>query len=76
MQSIYLITTGGTIEKEYSEQMGIVLNNASKIGDYLKRLRLPDCQVRVIPLMNKDSLEMTPEDRDALLTKVFDNCFL
>jgi hypothetical protein len=26
MQTIYLITTGGTIEKEYSEQLGMVLN--------------------------------------------------
>jgi L-asparaginase len=70
MQIIYLITTGGTIEKEYSEQMGVVQNNTRKIGDYLKRLRLPDCNVRVEPLMNKDSLEMTPEDRAALVMKV------
>jgi L-asparaginase len=70
MQIIYLSTTGGTIEKEYSEQMGIVQNSTRKIGDYLKRLRLPDCNVRVVPLMNKDSLEMTPEDRAALVTKV------
>ncbi len=70
MHIIYLITTGGTIEKEYSEQLGLVLNNTSKIGDYLKRLRLPDCQVRVTPLMNKDSLEMTPEDRAALVTEI------
>jgi|SRR5581483_2241033 len=70
MQTIYLITTGGTIEKEYSEQLGVVLNNTSKIGDYLKRLRLPDCQVRVIPLMNKDSLEMTSEDRANLIVEI------
>jgi L-asparaginase len=72
MQTIYLITTGGTIEKEYSEQLGIVLNHESKIGQYLKRLRLPDCDVRVVPLMNKDSLEMTPEDRDRLVAEVAD----
>ncbi|MGB6742434.1 MAG: asparaginase domain-containing protein, partial [Terracidiphilus sp.] len=66
MQIIYLITTGGTIEKMYSEQSGAVLNSASKIGQYLKRLRLPDCDVRVISLMNKDSLEMTAEDRAGL----------
>jgi L-asparaginase len=66
MQSINLITTGGTIEKMYSEQSGAVLNSASKIGQYLNRLRLPDCEVRVIPLLNKDSLEMTAEDRAKL----------
>jgi L-asparaginase len=68
MRTIYLITTGGTIEKAYSEQSGMVLNTASKIGQYLKLLRLPDCEVRVIPLMNKDSLEMTTEDRAGLVS--------
>ena len=66
MQTLYLITTGGTIEKEYSEQLGVVRNNARKISDYLKRLRLPDCEIKIVPLMNKDSLEMTPEDRQRL----------
>jgi L-asparaginase len=70
MQTIYLITTGGTIEKEYSEQLGIVFNNTSKVADYLKKLRLPDCEVRVIPLMNKDSLEMTTEDRARLVAEL------
>jgi len=70
MQTIYLITTGGTIEKAYSEQSGAVLNNASKVGHYLKLLRLPDCEVRVIPLMNKDSLEMTQEDRAVLVKEL------
>jgi L-asparaginase len=70
MQTINLITTGGTIEKVYSEQLGKVLNSAQKIGEYLKRLRLPDCDVRVIPIMNKDSLEMTPEDRIGLVAEM------
>jgi L-asparaginase len=70
MKTIYLITTGGTIEKVYSEQSGAVLNNASKIGHYLTRLRLPACNVQVIPLMNKDSLEMTMEDRARLVEEL------
>lgn len=70
MRTIYLITTGGTIEKRYSEQSGAVLNTASKIEQYLKQLRLPDCDVRVISLMNKDSLEMTDEDRRDLASKL------
>jgi L-asparaginase len=70
MQTVYLITTGGTIEKMYSEQSGAVLNSASKIGQSLSRLRLPDCDVRVIPLMNKDSLEMTAEDRARLASEL------
>jgi L-asparaginase len=70
MRTIYLITTGGTIEKMYSEQSGAVLNTTSKISQYLTRLRLPECDVRVISLMNKDSLEMTPEDRRNLASKL------
>ena len=70
MQTIYLITTGGTIEKEYSEQLGVVVNRESKIGQFLRQLRLPDADVRVTSLMNKDSLEMTPEDRALLVDEV------
>jgi len=36
-----VLTTGGTIEKVYSEQEGAVVNAAQKIGRYLKQLRLP-----------------------------------
>lgn len=70
MQTIYLITTGGTIEKEYSEQLGAVLNTSNKIGQYLSLLRLPESDVRVLPLMNKDSLEMTDQDRARLVEEV------
>lgn len=70
MQTIHLITTGGTIEKEYSEQLGKVLNEANKIAQYLGLLRLPDCDVRVIPVMNKDSLEMSDGDRARLVEEV------
>jgi L-asparaginase len=70
MRTIYVLTTGGTIEKRYSEQEGAVLNDGSKIGQYLERLRLPDTDVQVVPLMNKDSLEMTAEDRAELVTRL------
>jgi L-asparaginase len=67
---IHLITTGGTIEKIYSEQTGQVENLTAKIDRYLHQLRLPDLQVDVTPLMNKDSLEMTEEDRELVLAIV------
>jgi L-asparaginase len=70
MQIINLIATGGTIEKVYSEQSGVVLNSDRKIGHYLELLRLPDCDVRVLSLLNKDSLEMTPEDRAKLVAEM------
>jgi L-asparaginase len=67
MKTIYLLTTGGTIEKVYSEGTGSVTNAESKIDRYLKRLRLPDAEINIVPLMNKDSLEMTDADRLLLL---------
>ena len=67
MRKVVLITTGGTIEKVYSEQTSTVENLYNQIDRYLGRLRLPDCDVRVMPLMNKDSLEMTDADRSAIL---------
>src|SRR5215510_7035291 len=67
MLKVNVITTGGTIEKVYSEQTSKVENLDNKIDRYLARLRLPDCEVRVMPLMNKDSLEMTDADRRAIL---------
>jgi L-asparaginase len=61
---IHILTTGGTIEKVYSEQSGTVQNVfaqsvLAKIDQYVEQLRLPDTQIDVSPLLNKDSLEMT-----------------
>jgi L-asparaginase len=67
---IHLVTTGGTIEKMYSEQSGQVENLTAKIDRYLHSLRLPDTQIEVAPLMNKDSLEMTEADRELVLAVV------
>ena len=70
MQRIYLISTGGTIEKVYSEQSGVVENRAAKLERYLRMLRLPDAEIRTFHLMNKDSLEMTDEDRAEVRDRV------
>lgn len=67
---IHLVTTGGTIEKIYSEQSGQVENLVAKIDRYLQSLRLPDAQIDVTALMNKDSLEMTNEDRELVFAVV------
>jgi L-asparaginase len=70
MIRIYVLTTGGTIEKIYSEQTGEVANLESKIDRYLRLLRLPDSDVQIIPLMNIDSLNMTDSDRGKILDEV------
>ena len=67
---LYLVTTGGTIEKVYSEQSGQVENVAAKIDRYLRLLRLPGAEMEVVPLMNKDSLEMSDDDRELVLSTV------
>jgi len=72
MMIVHLITTGGTIEKVYSEQTGSVQNVDNRIERYLNRLRLPDLEVIIIPLMNKDSLEMTDDDREVIVKTVLE----
>src|SRR3954453_3292655 len=67
---IHVVTTGGTIEKIYSERTGQLENLTAKIDRYLHQLRLPDALIEVTPLMNKDSLEMTEEDRELVLSVV------
>jgi L-asparaginase len=67
---IHVLTTGGTIEKVYSEQSGAVEKVAARIHRYLSRLRLPATEIQITPLMNKDSLEMTDEDRHRILEAV------
>jgi len=70
MDRITLISTGGTLEKSYSEKAGGVHNSASKVEQYLGQLRLPDVTIETIRLMNKDSLEMTDGDRQFILAAV------
>ena len=67
---IYVLTTGGTIEKVYSEQTGNVQNLDTKIDRYFRMLRLPDAQIQITHVMNKDSLEMTDADRVQVLETV------
>jgi L-asparaginase len=70
MQKIHIIATGGTIEKVYSEQTGNVENLGNKIDRYFRLLRLPDADIEITHLMNKDSLEMTDVDRTHILAAV------
>lgn len=70
MRFVHLLSCGGTIEKIYLEQTGSVENVEHKIERYLDRLRLPDTQVEVTGLMNKDSLYMTDEDRGEVVEAV------
>jgi L-asparaginase len=68
MRQITLLTTGGTIEKRYVEQMGAMANTEPQIQRCLALLRLPGAKITVEELMNKDSLVMTPDDRELIAT--------
>lgn len=70
MRTVHVLTTGGTIEKIYSESRGSVENVENKIERYVRRLRLPDTHLEIAHLMNKDSLEMTDADRQYVLATV------
>ena len=70
MHRIALLTTGGTIEKRYVEQDGSMANTLPQIRRCLQSLRLPDREVLVEELMNKDSLQMTDLDREQIANHV------
>jgi L-asparaginase len=59
---IALISTGGTIEKTYDELSGVLANHISVLDVMLASLELRGVEVQRVALMNKDSLDMTPED--------------
>lgn len=59
---IALISTGGTIEKTYDELSGVLANQVSVLDVMLASLELRGVEVLRVQLMNKDSLDMTPDD--------------
>lgn len=63
---VHLLTTGGTIEKRYVEQAGLMQNTEPQMEQCLLQLRLPSTEVVIETLMNKDSLFMTDADRAAI----------
>lgn len=63
---IALISTGGTIEKTYDELEGVLANRVSVLEVMLGQLQLGGVRIERVPLMNKDSLEMTAADHDLI----------
>jgi L-asparaginase len=59
---IALISTGGTIEKTYDELRGVLENQVSVLDIMLASLELRGIEVDRVAVMNKDSLDMSPED--------------
>lgn len=70
-KSVIILTTGGTIEKSYSEFDGSLKNRQSMLKNrLLAKLRLPHTEVLLQEIMAKDSLHMTEQDRELILRTV------
>lgn len=69
---VAVLTTGGTIEKTYDETDGSLRNVRSVLDRLIDELRLPELRVTHVPVMNKDSLDMTAANRDEILSAVRD----
>lgn len=60
--SIAILTTGGTIDKDYFDALSEYQITESAIGELLHTFNV-NVDYQVIPVMKKDSLDMTHEDR-------------
>jgi len=68
--ALAILTTGGTIEKSYDEQAGVLANRESLLERMLARLRLPGLAVRHRSLTAKDSLDLTEEERRGIVAAI------
>ncbi len=65
---LYILATGGTIEKIYDEFEGSLQNRDTIVKNkILQRLRLPYTEITVKQIMSKDSLYMDDADREFIL---------
>jgi L-asparaginase len=68
---LVLITTGGTIDKSYDDDSGVMQNRESLIKSHIiERLRLPYTSLIYHSMLAKDSLDMTDFDRESLLRTI------
>ncbi|MFP5386329.1 MAG: asparaginase domain-containing protein [Bacteriovoracia bacterium] len=68
---LYILTTGGTIEKIYDEFEGSLQNRDTIVKNkILQKLRLPYSEITVKQIMSKDSLYMDDQDREFILNSI------
>ena len=65
-----MVSTGGTIEKTYDELDGMLVNALSNLDFILAQLVLTGVEIIRVPLMNKDSTEMSEEDHELIAKTV------
>ncbi len=66
---IKIITTGGTIDKIYFDEKSEYHIGDPQIAEVLKEANIT-FEYEVVPLMRKDSLDMTDEDRHLIYEKI------
>ena len=66
---IAIFTTGGTIDKVYFDAKGAYAVGAPMVESLLAQARV-EAQVSITPLLRKDSLELTGEDRQVVVEAV------
>ena len=69
MQHLSVVTTGGTIDKVYFDAKSDYQIGAPQIGEILGQLGVAFA-FEVIPVLRKDSLEMTDADRAAIRSAI------
>lgn len=68
---LYVLATGGTIEKIYDEFEGSLQNRDTVVKNkILQKLRLPWTEITVKQIMSKDSLYMDDKDREFILNSI------
>ena len=65
MDQLLIVTTGGTIDKVYFDDKSDYQVGDPQIGGILRELGV-DFAFSVIPIIRKDSLHITAEDRELL----------
>ena len=69
--NITILTTGGTIEKVYNPNTGILENSEPIIESIINQhLILPNTFIHYHKLLNKDSLEISEEERKFIVSEI------
>jgi L-asparaginase len=66
---IYVVTTGGTIDKIYFDALSQYQIGESVVHRLLEVGRVT-CPFRIVEVLRKDSLDLTPDDRELIRAKV------
>ncbi|GAB5467784.1 MAG: hypothetical protein Kilf2KO_08140 [Rhodospirillales bacterium] len=67
---VSVILTGGTISKTYDQRTAVLTNDEPVAKRLIQALHVNGAKIKLRELLNKDSLELTDEDRQTILRAV------